>query len=254
MKALDVLVVDDEEAAREIVGNLVRRSGIEIASIRYCANLPDAVSEIKLSAPDVAFLDINIPDYAGYEIGKFFPEIPCEIIFVTAYDNYAIKAFELSAVDYLVKPLERSRLNEALEKLVTRLNQKEAQQNYEVLLDLMKHKKLDKIVVSELTDGQIKKHIIPLDDLVAMKANGAYTELYLTDNSTVLVSKNIKHMESKLPEDSSLMRSHRSWIINLNHVVSYMSSQGELTFLNDIQAKVSKACKEAFEERVSLSL
>ncbi len=254
MKALDILVVDDEEAAREVLCSLMKRSSISIDRIRTCANLETAVDEIKRSCPDVAFLDINMPNYAGYEIGEFFDEIPCEIIFVTAYDNYAIKAFELSAVDYLVKPLERSRLKDALNKLLSRLEEKDAYKNYQVLLESMKSKKLEKIVVSELNEGQIKKHILPLANIVAMQANGAYTEIYLLDGTSILVSKNVKQMGAQLPADINFMRCHRSWIINLDHVVSYKSSQGDLTLLNNINAKVSKACRETFESRTNISL
>lgn len=251
MKALEILVVDDEEAAREVLCRLIKKSGIEISSIRTSKNLVEAVEAIKESCPDVAFLDINMPNYAGYEIGKFFDEIPCELIFVTAYDKYAIKAFELSAVDYLVKPLERVRLNDALGKLHSRISLKETKKSYQVLLDSMNTKKLDKIVVSELTEGQIKKHVIPLNEIVALKANGAYTEIYLLDTSSILVSKNIKNMGERLPENDRFMRTHRSWIINLDHVLSYHASSGDVTMKAELLAKVSKTAKELFEVRSS---
>lgn len=254
MKGLDVLIVDDEEAARDVLSSLIQRSNIQVDTMRSCSNLPDAVEEIKKSTPDVAFLDINMPDYAGYEIGDFFDEIPCELIFVTAYDKYAIKAFELSAVDYLVKPVERSRLQESLEKLVARIEQKQAQSNYRVLLESMRSKQLDRIVVSELNDGQIMKHILPLEEIVALEANGAYTTIFMIGGTTVLVSKNIKQMYAQLPDDSFFMRTHRSWILNLNFISSYSPSTGEVTLTNGITAKVSKASKEVFLDKTSISL
>jgi two-component system LytT family response regulator len=252
MKALDILVVDDEEAAREVLSSLISKSGTGISSIRTAKNLMEAVDEINKACPDVAFLDINMPNYAGYEIGKFFEEIPCELIFVTAYDKYAIKAFELSAVDYLVKPLERARLNEALDKLQSRISLKEMKKSYQVLLDSMNSKKLDKIVVSELTEGQIKKHVLPLNEIVALKANGAYTEIYLLDTTSILVSKNIKNMGERLPENDSFMRTHRSWIINLDHVTAYHASSGDVSMKAEVVAKVSKTARELFEVRNSI--
>lgn len=252
MSKLKALIVDDEEAARDILSSLLHRSTTEFEAIETCNSVPEAVVKIKSLKPDVVFLDVQMPEYAGYEIIDFFDEISFEIIFVTAFDKYAIKAFELSAVDYLVKPIERSRLTESLEKLSDKLRQKTDAENYKVLLETVKDRELGKIVISELRENKIKKHVIALKDIIAFEAMRAYTQLYLADGSTMVVSRNIKQMEGRLPMDEIFLRCHRSWIINLDHVQMYNLGNGEVSMTNSVSAKLSKNSQSQFEERTSI--
>lgn len=249
MRKIKALVVDDEEAARDILCSLLHRSALEFEFIKTAENVPDAVTEIKRSQPDLVFLDVQMPNYAGYEIISFFDEITFEIIFVTAFDQYAIKAFELSAVDYLVKPIERIRLNESLERLQDRLQQKTDADNYKVLLESVKGKELGKIIISELREGTMVKHILPLKDIVALEAMRAYTQIYLMDGNTLLVSRNIKQLEERLPMDTLFFRAHRSWIVNIDQVQSLKPGSNELKLSENVVAKISKKALSHFQER-----
>lgn len=252
MNKIKALIVDDEEAARDILSSLLYRNSTSFEAIETCESVPEAVARIKSFQPDVVFLDVQMPEYAGYEIIDFFEEIPFEIIFITAFDKYAIKAFELSAVDYLVKPIERNRLDKALEKLTEKLKQKTDAENYQVLLESVRDKELGKIIISELRDGQIQKHILLLKDIVAFEALRAYTHLYLADGTSMVVSRNIKQMEDRLPMNDRFFRSHRSWIVNLDHVQSFNLGSGELSMTRNIVAKLSKKCQNVFEERSNI--
>lgn len=247
METIRVIIVDDEPAARNVLSNLLNRSSQKVEILAQCEDVPDAVQAIKLHQPDVVFLDVQMPDYAGYEIVNFFDEINFEIVFVTAYDQYAIKAFELSAVDYIVKPIERSRLNEALEKISHKLTQKTAYENYQVLVDSIKNKQLGKIVVSELEDGHVSHKTLQLSDVIAVEALGAYSKIYLTNAQPITLSRNLKHFENRLPENEVFFRCHRSWIINLEHVASYNPRLGDVFLKNDVVAKLSKKRQETFE-------
>lgn len=252
MDKIKALIVDDEEAARNILSSLLERSTVSFEAIETCESVPQAVQKIKELQPDIVFLDVQMPEYAGYEIINFFEEIRFEIIFITAFDKYAIKAFELSAVDYLVKPIERSRLSDALLKLQDKLKQKSDAENYKVLLDSVRDRELGKIVLSELREGQIQKHIIALKEIVAFEAMRAYTTLYHADGSTMVISRNIKQMEDRLPMEDQFFRSHRSWIVNLDHVRFMHPGNGELTLTNDLCAKLSKKSQNRFEERSAI--
>ncbi len=244
MKTIKALIVDDEAAARDVLNNLLLRITSSIEVIGTAHDVPDAVSKINSLKPDVVFLDVQMPNYAGYEIVNFFDEINFEIVFVTAYDQYAIKAFELSAIDYLVKPINRLRLKEAIEKLEQKVTQKDVIENYEVLLESLKGKDLGKMVISELGG----KHIIQLKDIIAIEAKGAYSHLYFENGKPLLVSKNLKHFESTLPENSVFFRSHKSWIINLEHIEQLVKSKGEIQMTNNIQARLSKYRIPDFQE------
>jgi two-component system LytT family response regulator len=247
MTQLDAIIVDDEESARNVLSNLLARNCPEINIVAKCTNVPEAVEQIKLLKPAVVFLDVQMPNYAGYEVVDFFDSICFDIIFVTAYDQYATKAFELSAVDYLVKPINRVRLVDAVERLSDRQKHKCAIENYQVLLDSIKQKEFEKIVIPELGN----KRVLLLKDIIAIEAKGAYSTIHLAGNKSVLVSKNLKYFETALPEKAVFFRPHKSWIINLSVVKSYSKKKFQIELNGDIIAKLSKYRLANFESEMA---
>lgn len=246
MQKIKAILVDDEEGARNVLTNLLERCCPEIVIVGTSSNVPEAVEEIKAKQPQVVFLDVQMPNYAGYEIIDFFDTINFEIIFVTAFDHYAIKAFELSAIDYLVKPINRNRLKEAIDKLSTKVEEKNKLENYQVLIENMKKRELDTIIISELGN----KKILKLHNITAIEAEGAYSLIHLLDEKPLLVSKPLKHFEELLPEKGFFFRSHRAWIINLQHIKSYSKSNNEIMLEQNIVAKVSKYRIADFQEAI----
>ena len=243
MTKIKAIIVDDEDGARNVLKNLLARTSPEVEVISLCQNVPDAVEEIKKLQPDVVFLDVEMPDYAGYELVQFFDKINFKIIFVTAYDKYAIKAFELSAIDYLLKPINRLRLVEAIDKLKTQLNSENITDDYQNLLESLEEKKFQKIVIPELNT----KKIILLNDIIGIEAQRAYSTIYISNKKPLIVSKNLGYFESVLPEDHHFFRTHRSWIVNLRKIESYSKSQGNISLEAGIVAKLSKHRFEEFE-------
>ncbi|PHR17140.1 MAG: DNA-binding response regulator [Fluviicola sp.] len=249
MNKLKAIIVDDEAAARNVLENLLHMSKTNVEILARCSDLPQAVEAIKQHKPDLVFLDVQMPDYAGYEIANFFETIDFEIIFVTAYDQYAIKAFELNAIDYIVKPIERSRLNEALEKVQMKLDQENKLERYQSLLDSIQEQAIGNIVIPELSGGQISKRILRIKDIIAIEAKGAYCQLHLLDEPPFLVSRNLKYLEALLPDDSRFFRSHRSWLLNLSHVETLWPKLGEVHMSKKLVARISKDQIKAFEEQ-----
>lgn len=207
-----------------------------------------AVEAIRSQEPDVVFLDVQMPNYAGYEITKFFVEINFEIIFVTAYDQYAIKAFELCAIDYLVKPINRDRLVQAVEKLEKRISEKRQITDYQVLQESLKTEKLDKIIIPEL--GQ--KRVIPINELISIQAQGAYCKITTKDES-ITVSKNLRYFEDLLAGFDQFFRTHKSWVINLAYLSGYSKSNAEITLSNNNTVRLSRYRKELFENKLAES-
>ncbi len=247
MNPIKAIIIDDESAARDVLSNLIARSSAPIEIVGTGHDLLSGIDLIKQHSPDVIFLDVQMPNYAGYEIADLVDPIDFEIIFVTAYDQYAIKAFELSAVDYLVKPISRQRLNESLQKLHVRIEEKAAKTNYQLLLDTIRGKELGKLVISELGG----KRVIQLKDLIAIEAKGAYSHLIMKDQKPILVSKNLSHFESVLPDCDTFFRSHKSWIVNLDHLNKLNKSKGELVLSDDITARISKYRFTDFQDAIS---
>lgn len=245
-KTFNAILVDDEESAKNILSSLLLNFCPQINIVDKCEDVEQAVASIKLHKPDLVFLDIEMPNYAGYEITSFFETIDFEIIFITAYDHYAIKAFQVSAVDYLLKPIDISRLKEAVEKFITKNQSKNASLNYQVLVDSLKEDQIRKIVVPYQGDQKI----LLIQNIVAIEASESYSFIHALNGQKFIVSKNLKHFETLFDKNLNFLRTHKSWIVNLDYIKEYSKSKLILTLENNIQAKLSKYKKVQFEAQL----
>ena len=247
MAEIKAIIIDDEQSARNVLSNLLKRASTNVTILDSCNNLESGVQKIKELQPNVVFLDVQMPNYAGYEIASFFETITFEIVFVTAYDYYAIKAFELNAIDYLVKPIDRNRLNIALDKLEKKINQQASLVDYLSLLKTIKDKNYKKIVIPELGN----RHIINFDDIVAIEADGAYSTIHLVSQNIITTSKNLKYFETILANETIFFRSHRTWIINLTHTEFFNKATLNISLNKGaIIAKVSRSRISDFESAI----
>jgi two-component system LytT family response regulator len=203
-----VIIIDDETLAREIIKKyLLSHTEIEIGA--ECSNGFEGVKKINELNPDFVFLDIQMPRLNGFEMLELIDNPPV-IIFTTAYDQYAIKAFEVNAADYLLKPFSRERFEEALEKAM--LNLKNKKEQTKIIKELIKHTNnideyLERIVVK---DGP-KIHIIPVDSVKYIEAQDDYVMIHSTEGN-LLKQKTMKYFEEHLSPDDFL-RIHRSFIV-----------------------------------------
>lgn len=238
-----VILVDDEQSARNVLSGLLARLCPEVEIVEICASVPEAVEAVKKYKPDALFLDIEMPEYAGYEIVSFFDEVGFEIIFVTAYDSYAVKAFELSAVDYLLKPVDTLRLKESVKKLSQKLTIRDQFESYRVLAESLQGNRVSKLVITH----QGARKVVLLEDIVAIEAQESYCCIHLHNGSKYLVSRNLKHYERLLDSVPGFIRTHKSWIVNLKFMVHYSKSRLEITMVNNLEAKLSKFKTGDFE-------
>jgi len=249
MKKIKTIIVDDEKWARTVLQTLLVRDYNNIDVIAQCIDIPSAVEKIKELQPDVVFLDIEMPNYAGYEIVKFFDEINFQIIFVTAFDQYAIKAFEVNAIDYLVKPIDRLKLKQAVHKLSTQIEKNNTIDQYNQLLKTIKSGTYKKIILPELGN----RRIIDLNHIIAIKADDTYAIIYLKNSKTLTISKTLKYFENLLENDSSFFRSHRSWMINLNYIEKVNKTDNIVILKNDLNTAISRTKFEQFEQAIKRS-
>jgi two-component system LytT family response regulator len=235
---MKIIIVDDEHLAREIIKKyLSNNEGLEV--IAECSNGFDAVKEITEKKPDLVFLDIQMPKLNGFEMLELLDEQPA-IIFTTAFDNYAIKAFEVNAVDYLLKPFSEERFNEALNKVIERIQQKSF--NKEKLDKLIEHKDnlpelLERVVVK---DGS-KITIIPVETLKWIEAQDDYVKIH-SEGGRFMKKKTMKFFEDHL-DPNMFIRIHRSSIININTVKQmelYEKDSYRVITKDDIKLPVSK--------------
>ena len=242
-KQIKAILVDDEEGARNVLSKLITKFCPEIEIVAHCEDLLSAKTEIEAHKPDVVFLDIEMPNYAGYEIVKFFDTINFQIVFVTAYENYAIKAFEISAFDYLLKPVEVNKLRNAVKRLVDNKELHNIEQAYNALKENLKENKVKKIVLRKNT-GSI---VAAISDIIAIQAQLSYCTIITLDGEYT-TSKNLKYYQLLLEDEPDFFRSHKSWIINKQHIEQFSKSSLEIKLAKGIEAKLSKYKIGLFEE------
>lgn len=245
MEKLKAILVDDEESARDVLENLLLRFCPEVELVAKCNNVLQAVEVINKEQPHLVFLDIEMPNYAGYEIVNFFKEINFEIIFVTAYDQYAIRAFELSAIDYLLKPVDIERLKMAVSKVKIQFDLKQNSERLQLLSTTLQTKEIKNILVAEKGN----QYLVPVDYIIAIEAQESYCFIHTTDKK-YMVSKNLKHYETIFVENPSFIRVHKSWLIAKEHIVNYSKSDLSINLTNGINAKLSKYKKAEFEDAI----
>jgi len=237
------IIIDDEEMARTLLKGMVQEYCPTIEVVDLCKDLPNGVKSIKKHKPDIVFLDIEMPGHSGLELLDFFndDEIDFSIIFVTAYNQYAIQAFKLSAVDYLLKPIEINDLKSAIELF----EKQSGTQKLKVLRENLENSSSKKIALA--TSNSIL--FVEIDTILFFQADGSYTKVVLLDGKTLLMSKGLKHFENILTENQQFFRCHKSYLVNLEHVTEHIKSDGGFLKIADkyevslSSEKVSEAYK-----------
>lgn len=249
MSKIKTILIDDEPSASVILASLLDRIEADVEIVAKCKNLEEGVIAIKKHQPELVFLDIEMPNFAGYEITSFFDEVNFEIIFVTAYDNYAIKAFEIAAIDYILKPIEVDRLEDAIAKFKRKDAAKTAQVNYEVMMETLESNSVTKIII-QTAKGQ---KVLMATSIACIEAGRSYCTIYTNDGGKYVQTKNLKHFENILADSPNFFRCHKSWFINTQYLEYY--SKTDLTIqLNTGQiAKLSKYKKVEFETAIASS-
>ncbi|WP_163409443.1 LytR/AlgR family response regulator transcription factor [Flavobacterium ajazii] len=213
------VIIDDEEMARTLLNGMLAEYCKNVEVVDLCKDLPCGVKSIRKNKPDIVFLDIEMPGHSGLELLDFFDEseVDFSIIFVTAYNRYAIQAFKLSAVDYLLKPIETQDLIDA----VSLFEKQKEKKQYNILKENLASpsKKIGLNNVSSIS-------FVELDLILFFQADGSYTKVILKDGKTIIASKSLKHFENVLIGNSDFYRCHKSYIVNINHISEYIKSDG----------------------------
>jgi len=218
-----VLVVDDERRARETIVQVLEMYCPQVAQIEEADGVQSAVDAIQRFRPDLVLLDIHLTDGSGFEVISRLSSIPLNVIFITAYEEYAIKAFRVAALDYILKPIDADEFALTIEKGLRTVEQRRFQDQMEVLMNVMKGTdKQDKKITLKTAESI---HIVAVSDIVFCLADKNYTTFAMVDKSKIIVSKSIGEYEELLSRDG-FMRIHQSYLINLKHMVRYEKGDG----------------------------
>jgi two-component system LytT family response regulator len=243
---MDIIIIDDEVKARSLIRNIMLQSSYNsIGKILEAENLREGVQLIKEHHPQVVLLDIEMPNEQGIEILNYFDTdaIDFELVFTTAYSEYAVQAFEMNAIDYILKPIRPKRLMEVINRIKESFDRNDIQNRLEELRKSLKEHNFNKIGLP-VVDGI---EFVPIDSIVHLKAEGMYTHVFTLNENARVVSKPLKFFDVLLDSGKTFYRPHRSHIVNLTFLKNYVRTDGNYIVLeNGGQIPISKEKKDEF--------
>lgn len=239
-KNIRVIIIDDDIKSVESLQLLINNYCPTFDIVGTAYNVREGLDEINTSNPDILFLDVEMPDGTGFDLLQKIDKRNFDVVFVTAHNKYAINAIKHSALDYLLKPFELQEFLETIEKI--KRNDKTKAVNYEVLLDNLSYTVPKKLVVSSSKGYEY----IPVENIVRLESERSYARIYLTNGRVIMVSKCLNEYQNMLSSDI-FFRIHNSHLINLNHVIMYVRTDGGYVQMSDTsKIPISRSKKDIF--------
>ena len=238
---IKAIIIDDEQSSQITLKNMVTEfcSGVEI--IASVDSVSEGVKMINKDCPDLIFLDVEMPVHNGFTLFDHFSAPPFNVIFTTAFQKYAIKAFRFSAIDYLLKPINLDDLRTAIKKVSTKKEMDSTKEKLQTLKANLNN------VCSKLALPTMEGyHFVEVKDIIRCESQNNYTFFHLSNGKKILVSRTLK-IFSKMLEDHNFFRISRSDLVNLNHIVTFGRQKSPtLTLIDDTKLTISIRRKEAF--------
>jgi len=239
---IKVLIIEDETEARQALVKLLHYINPDINIVGETTSITESVRFLNNNNIDLALVDVELKDGNSFEVFKQLKTVDFKVIFTTAFSRYAIKAFKVNALDYLLKPIDPEELREAVEKAMAQVY---TDNTFKKLLEVSEEKEAQKIVLKTTQE----RHVIKIADIVRVEAEGAYTN-FVTTTKSILVSKNLKHYETFFA-DYNFLRPHNSHLINASHVskikptILIMSNTDEVPISTRKRSEIHKALLSA---------
>ncbi len=227
---IKAIIVDDEKNARESILHLCNMSFKEVEIVGQAAGVSTAKKAIQELKPDLVFLDIQLEDGSAFDLLKEIGEIDFHLIFITAYNEYAVKAFKFAAIDYLMKPINPQEFIAAVNQVIISHEKEDFQLKFDAYLSHIKESLTEHKKIILKTAESI--HLIKVYDIVRCEADKGYTEFFLRDGKKILVSKGLKDYDVMLSE-FGFIRTHQSHLINLDYISSFEKSDGGYILMSD---------------------
>lgn len=221
MELYNAIIIDDEKNGIDIMEHFLTKFCPSIKIVDKGSTVEEAVKKIQLNKPDILFLDIQLSNNTSFEILDQIDFSEIEIIFVTAFNDYAIKAFKYNAIDYILKPLSIEDLIIATNKAIKRINERKEFEKELKTKDKLYNESSSEIVTISSLD---KVSLIKKDDIIFCKSDGRYTTFYLSNNTEIIACKNLGEFENALC--NNFFRIHHSYIINLGHLIKINKKAG----------------------------
>ncbi|MEO1253338.1 MAG: LytTR family DNA-binding domain-containing protein [Bacteroidota bacterium] len=239
---IKTLIVEDEPSASQNLVNLLKQHSPQVDVLEICETVNEGIEAINNHRPELVLLDIQLGSKTSFELLDQVAYRDFHIVFITAYNEYAVKAFQFSAVDYILKPINPIRLKESMQKVKKQVQTKNVSSMLSVLMDnLSPNTKPKKIVLS--TSEMV--HVIELQNIIKCQSSVNYTVFYLSDGKELIISKTLKEFDDQL-SGRGFFRVHRSWLINEEHIAGYDKREGGYVVMKD-QSKLPVSPKKKEE-------
>jgi two-component system, LytTR family, response regulator len=243
------IIIDDEQhCVRSLLSDLQQHyPSIEVAAT--CSSAKEGIMAIKKINPDLVFLDVEMPWMNGFELLEVLGEIKFSIIFTTAHDEFAARAFRISAVDYLLKPIDADDLKAAIQKVEKKMEEGSNLQHISNLLRNMRQPSADQKIALPQREGY---EFVDVSSIIYCQAEGAYTKVFIRDKKLMLISRTLGDVEELLPPEI-FQRVHHSTLVNITYVSQFLRSDGGYVVLKSGEKlSVSKAKKDMLMARLGL--
>jgi two-component system, LytTR family, response regulator len=247
---LRAVIVEDEMHSRETLKNLLRDFCPRVEVCGAAGTIEEAVPMILSVEPDLLFLDIELQNGTGFDLLRRLPDMDFDVVFTTAFDQYAIQAIKFSSLDYLLKPIDIDELQESVAKALEKQNKEQNKSQLEVLMANLESRRpnAQNRICLATADGL---EFLQVEDILYCEANGSYTNFHLRDARKIVVSKNLKEYENLLDEHP-FMRVHNSFLINLREVQRFVRSEGGYILMkNNAQISISPKKRDEFLQRMA---
>lgn len=241
-----VLIIDDENRTRSLIAKMIDSFGFDVDTIPEGENVQSGIKAIEKHNPDIVFLDIQMPDGTGFDVIRSIGNKNFEVIFITAHEEFAIKAIKFSALDYLLKPVDASELKAALEKALELVDSEKSNGQFDALHSNIQSNEKRRLVLKT----QESVHVVDLEQIIRCEADRNYTSFFLKDSKKILVSKTLKEYETLLAAHNFL-RVQQSHLINIDYVDRYDKKNGGAVVMKDgSEVPLSPAKREVFFKRL----
>lgn len=227
---IKAIIIDDEKNSREVIAEILKECFDEIKIVAQTGDVKNSIKEIKKHKPNLLFLDINLPDGTGFDILRNIDHNNIKVVFITAHQEYAIKAIKFSAFDYILKPFNSSELIKIVRRVLDEHNAENNALRFEAILSSFGNSlpELKKIVLKTYE----RIYLVNVKDIIRCEAENNYTNFYLSNRNKIMVSKTIKTYETLLSEHKFL-RVHQSHLVNLNYIQHFDKPDGGMLVLSD---------------------
>ncbi len=236
------IIIDDENRTRDLITKMINSFGLDIEAISAADSVQSGIEAIQEHNPDVVFLDIQMPDGTGFDLLRAIPNKNFEVIFITAHEEFAIKAIKFSALDYILKPVDPEELKAAVERALEGLGTKKDEKQFEALQNNISVQQKRRLVLKT----QESVHVVDLEQIIRCESDRNYTSFFLTEGRKILVSKTLKEFESLLI-GYNFIRVQQSHLINLDFIDRYNKGNGGSVVMRDgSEVPLSPAKRELF--------